>query len=108
MDLITYLLFTLMLFEDVMVSGGRRNERKRTGKKSIRQDILVRRLLSSYTKQDPPMLDSPTEVRLGIYVNSFYSISEQTMDYSVSMYLRQAWRDPRLKFEPIQGKISRA
>jgi len=75
--------------------------------KADSQDILVRRLLSSYTKQDPPMLDSPTEVRLGIYVNSFYSISEQTMDYSVSMYLRQAWRDPRLKFEPIQGKISR-
>ncbi|ELU16044.1 hypothetical protein CAPTEDRAFT_3682 [Capitella teleta] len=47
--------------------------------------------------------DRPTEVSLGIYVNSFYSISEQTMDYSVSIYLRQAWRDPRLQFS-LYGK----
>ncbi len=26
-------------------------------------------------------------------------------DYSVSMYLRQSWRDPRLIFKPIDGKI---
>lgn len=51
------------------------------------------------------MKDRPTEVRLGIYVNSFHSISEQTMDYSVSMYLRQEWRDPRLSFEPLPNKI---
>jgi hypothetical protein len=25
------------------------------------------------------VLDKPTEVRLGIYINSFYSINEQTM-----------------------------
>jgi len=31
------------------------------------------------------LLDRPTEVRLGIYINSFYSISEQTM---VSIKLR--------------------
>lgn len=29
-------------------------------------------------------------------------VSEQ--DYSVSMYLRQSWRDPRLAFEPPDGK----
>ena len=26
-------------------------------------------------------------------------------DYSVSMYLRQAWRDPRLVFPPIHRKV---
>ncbi|ESN93149.1 hypothetical protein HELRODRAFT_130575, partial [Helobdella robusta] len=46
----------------------------------------------------------PTEVNLGIYINSFYSISEQTMDYSVSMYLRQLWRDPRLMYPPLFNK----
>lgn len=52
------------------------------------------------------MPDRPTEVKLGIYINSFYSISEQTMDYAVSMYLRQIWRDPRLVFDAIHNKIS--
>ena len=27
-------------------------------------------------------------------------------DYAVSMYLRQAWHDPRLKFDPFRGKIT--
>ncbi len=67
---------------------------------------LTQRLFQGYRKQEPPRKDFPTEVRIGIYVVSFYAISEQTMDYSVSMYLRQSWRDPRLTFEPLDGKIS--
>ena len=66
---------------------------------------LTQRLLSGYRKQEPPLKTFPTEVRLGIYVVSFYAISEGTMDYSVSMYLRQSWKDPRLAFDPIDGKI---
>nr|AWJ68188.1 putative GABA receptor 6 [Hirudo verbana] len=65
---------------------------------------VVDRLMFYYNDQEPPMKDRPTEVKLGIYINSFYSISEQTMDYSVSMYLRQFWRDPRLMFPPIYNK----
>jgi cation transporter family protein len=52
----------------------------------------------NYKKEEPPLKDRPTEVKLGIYINSFYSISEQTMDYQVNIYLRQSWRDPRLEF----------
>lgn len=63
-----------------------------------RQTVIVKRLLDGYSKLDPPDLDRPTEVRLGIYVNSFYSINEQTMDYTLNLYLRQSWRDPRLQF----------
>jgi len=29
-----------------------------------------------------------------------------TQDYQVSMYLRQSWRDPRLAYHPIRGKIT--
>ncbi len=67
---------------------------------------LTYQLLAGYKKQEPPLKQLPTEVRLGIYVVSFYSVSESTMDYSVSMYLRQNWRDPRLVYEPLEGKIS--
>lgn len=68
---------------------------------------VVDKLLIYYNEQEPPMRDRPTEVELGIYINSFYSISEQTMDYSVSMYLRQRWRDPRLVFPPIYNKTKK-
>uniref|UniRef100_A0A1I8JNV9 Neur_chan_LBD domain-containing protein n=1 Tax=Macrostomum lignano TaxID=282301 RepID=A0A1I8JNV9_9PLAT len=37
---------------------------------------------------------SRQQFTFGIYINSFYSISEQTMDYSVNIYLRQEWYDP--------------
>ncbi|ESO02457.1 hypothetical protein HELRODRAFT_161728 [Helobdella robusta] len=47
--------------------------------------------------------DEPTEIQLGIYVISFYSISEQTMDYSVSMYFRQIWVDERLAYDVKDG-----
>ncbi|KAK2181597.1 hypothetical protein NP493_390g02000 [Ridgeia piscesae] len=55
-----------------------------------------------YQKSEPP--GSPTMVDLGIYINGFYDISEQTMDYSLNMYLRQQWTDPRLKFTPFNNK----
>ncbi len=52
------------------------------------------------------MKNQPTEVRIGIYVIDFHSISEQSMDFSLGMYLRQSWRDPRLVFEPIDGNTT--
>jgi cation transporter family protein len=61
---------------------------------------LFEKKLHNYNREEPPSLDKTTVVKLGIYIISFYSINEQTMDYMVSMYLRQAWNDPRLKFEP--------
>ncbi|XP_023930444.1 glycine receptor subunit alpha-2 [Lingula anatina] len=57
-------------------------------------------VLEGYDKLRPPLADESTRVELGVYVNSFYSISEQAMDFSVNIYLRQNWTDPRLAFEP--------
>ncbi len=67
---------------------------------------VVSELLRNYNRQERPIRDGPTEVKLGIFVNSFYSVSAQDMDYSVSMYLRQSWLDPRLKFTPINTTSS--
>ncbi|ESN98212.1 hypothetical protein HELRODRAFT_84668, partial [Helobdella robusta] len=44
-------------------------------------------------------------VKLGIRINSFYSISESTMDYMVSFNLQQQWRDKRLQFNPNETKF---
>ncbi len=67
---------------------------------------VVDKLLVSYNRQESPNEEKPTEVQIGIYVISFYSVSEKTMDYTLSMYLKLNWQDPRLIFEPIGGKIN--
>ncbi len=81
------------------------NEIKKRTKREEDVTSVVDKLLQNYNKQQPPSLDKPTQLRIGIYVNSFYAINEQTMDYTISMYLRQSWQDPRLKFDPINGRI---
>ncbi|KAI0233351.1 Glycine receptor subunit alpha-2 [Lamellibrachia satsuma] len=77
-----------------MIVGVRKRAREKESSGSLRE---------RYGKKDPPTLDRPTEVKLGIYINSFHSISEQTMDFMISFYLRQSWIDPRLQFTPVNG-----
>uniref|UniRef100_A0A1I8IY84 Neur_chan_LBD domain-containing protein n=1 Tax=Macrostomum lignano TaxID=282301 RepID=A0A1I8IY84_9PLAT len=55
-------------------------------------------MLKNYTRQNSPNGDSTTTVYIGIYVIGFYSISEATMDYSLTIYLRLQWTDPRLSY----------
>ncbi|XP_008303917.1 glycine receptor subunit beta-like, partial [Stegastes partitus] len=39
----------------------------------------------------------PVESKVNIFINSFGSIQETTMDYRVNIFLRQRWNDPRLR-----------
>ncbi|KAK1792602.1 hypothetical protein P4O66_012533, partial [Electrophorus voltai] len=39
----------------------------------------------------------PVEDKVNIFINSFGSIQETTMDYRVNIFLRQRWNDPRLR-----------
>nr|AWJ68184.1 putative GABA receptor 2 [Hirudo verbana] len=84
-------------------SGESSQERKPKGSKrgDMSPTEIMKSLRETYNKLDPPSSDHPTEVRIGIYVNSFYSINEQTMDYSVNLYLRQSWLDQRLSFSHL-------
>lgn len=43
-------------------------------------------------------LEIPTEVRVHIYIYSIDSISESTMDYTMTFILTQMWTDPRLNY----------
>ncbi|XP_074640095.1 glycine receptor subunit alpha-2-like [Tubulanus polymorphus] len=61
-------------------------------------------LMENYDKLQSPHKDRSTNVQIGIYINSFYAINEQTMDYTLNLYLRRSWVDPRLKFTPRDGK----
>ncbi|ESN97915.1 hypothetical protein HELRODRAFT_193143 [Helobdella robusta] len=98
----TYLLASLIVKPSHMQRNNWRKRHSVREKKSM--STFFNELLGGYKADEPPMKDRPTEVHIGIYINSFFSISEQTMDYSVSMYLRQHWRDPRLCYIPLSRK----
>uniref|UniRef100_A0A8D0D4C0 Glycine receptor, alpha 3 n=1 Tax=Sander lucioperca TaxID=283035 RepID=A0A8D0D4C0_SANLU len=50
-------------------------------------------VMASSHKKGPPV-----NVSCNIFINSFGSIAETTMDYRVNIFLRQQWNDPRLAY----------
>uniref|UniRef100_A0A1I8HTF4 Neur_chan_LBD domain-containing protein n=2 Tax=Macrostomum lignano TaxID=282301 RepID=A0A1I8HTF4_9PLAT len=74
---------------------------------------FVARLLAGYEKHHRPpncrdgtkvASSTATIVRINIFVNSISSVSVVDMDYSVDMFLRQRWTDPRLRFTSTSDK----
>jgi hypothetical protein len=68
--------------------------------KSNPHTALTRKLLRGYENLPPP--GGPTVVSLGIYINYFYAMSEQSMDYRLSFYMRQSWFDSRFVFNSTE------
>ncbi|NXL02440.1 GLRA4 protein, partial [Mesembrinibis cayennensis] len=46
----------------------------------------------------PNFKGPPVNVTCNIFINSFSSVTETTMDYRVNVFLRQQWNDPRLAY----------
>uniref|UniRef100_A0A3Q3D9T8 Glycine receptor, alpha 4b n=1 Tax=Hippocampus comes TaxID=109280 RepID=A0A3Q3D9T8_HIPCM len=46
----------------------------------------------------PVVTGPPVNVTCNIFINSFGSITETTMDYRLNVFLRQQWNDPRLAY----------
>ncbi|NXC73017.1 GLRA4 protein, partial [Anhinga anhinga] len=46
----------------------------------------------------PNFKGPPVNVTCNIFINSFGSVTETTMDYRVNIFLRQQWNDPRLSY----------
>lgn len=69
-------------------------------KRSVTNSDFLQTLIETYDSSIPPGFDKEkvTLVNVQLYINSFDSINEQTMDYSVSMFVTQEWRDERLMF----------
>nr|XP_006825494.1 PREDICTED: glycine receptor subunit alpha-4-like [Saccoglossus kowalevskii] len=49
------------------------------------------------SKLRPTVRGEPTIVACNININSFDSVSESSMDYELTIFLRQEWHDPRLR-----------
>ncbi|XP_046698488.1 glycine receptor, beta a isoform X2 [Silurus meridionalis] len=59
---------------------------------------ILNRLLVTYDSRIRPNFQGiPVEDKVNIFINSFGSIQETTMDYRVNIFLRQRWNDPRLR-----------
>jgi len=64
---------------------------------------IIDKLLNKYDRRATPTnnMGLPTEVGCEIFIRSFGSLSEKTMDYKVDLYLRQHWVDPRMNHSAI-------
>ena len=57
----------------------------------------------TYDKAAPPRLDRPTEDKIGLYINNF-EVNDADRTFKINFYLRQSWRDERLKYN---GEITK-
>ncbi|KAJ8382955.1 hypothetical protein SKAU_G00037330 [Synaphobranchus kaupii] len=61
-------------------------------------DKLMGRTSGYDARIRPNFKGPPVNVSCNIFINSFGSIAETTMDYRVNIFLRQQWSDPRLAY----------
>ncbi|KPP65409.1 glycine receptor subunit alpha-3-like [Scleropages formosus] len=61
-------------------------------------DKLMGRTSGYDARIRPNFKGPPVNVSCNIFINSFGSIAETTMDYRVNIFLRQQWKDPRLAY----------
>uniref|UniRef100_A0A3P8P2M9 Glycine receptor, alpha 4b n=1 Tax=Astatotilapia calliptera TaxID=8154 RepID=A0A3P8P2M9_ASTCA len=62
-------------------------------------DKLMGRTSGYDARIRPNFKGSPVNVTCNIFINSFGSITETTMDYRLNVFLRQQWNDPRLAYK---------
>ncbi|XP_075958077.1 glycine receptor, alpha 4b [Anarhichas minor] len=62
-------------------------------------DKLMGRTSGYDARIRPNFKGPPVNVTCNIFINSFGSITETTMDYRLNVFLRQQWSDPRLAYK---------
>merc|ERR1712179_811286 len=66
----------------------------------------IGRLLDGYDiRLRPNFGGDPLYVGFDLTIASFDSISEVSMDYTITMYLNQYWKDERLSFSPEEDRV---
>nr|AWJ68194.1 putative GABA receptor 12 [Hirudo verbana] len=74
-------------------------------KKDIVEELLNE---SRYNSRARPQADTgaPLDVYINMNINDISSISETKMEFSMTMYLRQVWKDERLIFDMTRKNIT--
>ncbi|XP_064637928.1 glycine receptor subunit alpha-2-like [Lineus longissimus] len=69
---------------------------------------LLDEMLTNYDKRIRPGQDAgqATKVTFDMFISEFSSVNENSMDYSINLYFRQRWVDPRLAYDDISTPIT--
>ncbi|VDM61615.1 unnamed protein product [Angiostrongylus costaricensis] len=69
---------------------------------------LLDRLIASHDRRIRPNYGGPPiEVNITAHITTISSITEVSMDYTLDLYLRQIWKDPRLAWESdVQSSLT--
>ncbi|XP_066497028.1 glycine receptor subunit alpha-2 [Hoplias malabaricus] len=77
-------------------------ENERSSSRGMSPSDFLDKLMGKTSGYDarirPNFKGPPVNVTCNIFINSFGSIAETTMDYRVNIFLRQKWNDPRLAY----------
>ncbi|XP_077990571.1 glycine receptor subunit alpha-2-like [Glandiceps talaboti] len=78
--------------------------------REVPEDADLSKLLTDFLNDPnfsvrPDVRGPAVKVLCGLYICSFDSISETSMDYSVTMYVRQMWNDTRLRFNATNAIV---
>ncbi len=87
------LLVGTLWFKNIVTADSNRNYTK-----------LLHGLLKDYSSQARPDIDKPTEIKIGITVDNIISVRDEDMSFTMKLFLRQSWIDPRFTFEEARHK----
>uniref|UniRef100_A0A8C3P5A1 Glycine receptor alpha 3 n=1 Tax=Cyanoderma ruficeps TaxID=181631 RepID=A0A8C3P5A1_9PASS len=92
--------FATTIFEELTTTKETDSARSRSMPMSPSDflDKLMGRMSGYDARIRPNFKGPPVNVTCNIFINSFGSIAETTMDYRVNIFLRQNWNDPRLAY----------
>ncbi|XP_034297715.1 gamma-aminobutyric acid receptor subunit beta-4 isoform X2 [Pantherophis guttatus] len=72
-----------------------------TGNISVVKDIVDKLLKGYDVRLRPDFGGNPVTVGMSIHISSIDQISEVNMDYTITMYFQQSWRDKRLAYSDL-------
>ncbi|XP_042879960.1 glycine receptor subunit alpha-2-like [Penaeus japonicus] len=72
------------------------------------QTQFLNELLDTYDVNESPHLREgrPTIINVQMFINSFGSLNAANMDFSIDVFLRQSWHDPRLVWPSVRERVA--
>ncbi|XP_002736450.2 glycine receptor subunit alpha-2-like [Saccoglossus kowalevskii] len=96
-------LLTLLLLPTIVLQ--KRAQNNTTDYISEAGNVLDSIMLNYDKRFRPNMKGPPVIITLNLFISSFDSVTESTMDYGVLIFLREQWNDPRLQFNDTDPMV---
>uniref|UniRef100_A0A8D0UIG1 Glycine receptor alpha 3 n=1 Tax=Sus scrofa TaxID=9823 RepID=A0A8D0UIG1_PIG len=101
-DMFLATLSTIFHFTNISLVATKETDSARSRSAPMSPSDFLDKLMGRTSGYDarirPNFKGPPVNVTCNIFINSFGSIAETTMDYRVNIFLRQKWNDPRLAY----------